>query len=66
MKESVFVCFHGSFQKPLFPHRVVPPSTTILLPCPHPPPSGSQEFAPPRGKEPGAGQAGIWEANSSP
>lgn len=29
-KENIFVCFHGSFQKPLFPHRVVPPSATTL------------------------------------
>lgn len=37
-KERIFLCFHGSFQKPLFPHRVVPPSATTLprnLP-PHP------------------------------
>lgn len=38
-KENIFVCFHGSFQKPLFPHRVVPPSATTLPPTSPRPPS---------------------------
>ena len=37
-KEKIFVCFHGSFLKPLFLHRVVLPSATTLPHSLPPPP----------------------------